>query len=183
MGAWLFWVWGKEISLPVLSSSWQGLAGHYPDFLPGVSFLTARWQWYLTASNHSHPLTCTWVALVIGLFIAKLHQPPHLGWISSVCSRELLMLWTVRAAGGKQSHGRYEKTGELDRSFKKKKRRCRISLAVQWLGSCTSTSGCGASIPGWGKEDLTCCGVWPKNNKKFLKTRCIENIAEASIFQ
>ena len=27
----------------------------------------------------------------------------------------------MRAAGGKQSHGRYEKTGELDRSFKKKK--------------------------------------------------------------
>ena len=78
------------------------------------------------------------------------------------------MLWTVRAAGGKQSHERYENTGELDRSFKKRKM-CRTSLAVQWLGSCTSTAGSRGSIPGWGKEDPTCCGVWPKNNKNIKK--------------
>ena len=48
---------GVLFYLPTLSSSWQGLAGHYPDFLQGVSFPTVRRQWSLAAPNHNHPLT------------------------------------------------------------------------------------------------------------------------------
>ena len=40
-----------------------------------------------------------------------------------------------------------------------KTKEIRNSLAVQWLGFCTSTAGGRGSIPGWGTKFLHACGA------------------------
>ena len=44
----------------------------------------------------------------------------------------------------------------------------RISLAVQWLGLCTSTAEGPGSTPGWGSKILQAAGHGQKNTNKDL---------------
>ena len=48
----------------------------------------------------------------------------------------------------------------------------RISLAVQWLGLCTSTAEGPGSTPGWGTKILQAAWHGQKKNK-LIRTYCI----------